>query len=221
MARGLALLLLALSFCWCCTSATLFNRLFSGSSDDHSPLAVETFTPDPTNESQVCGYDHITYPSADDAHANNTGVMHCGPCGACSNHHDIQIYNVTRNTLTNTSFDCALVTAVLGENAGDYCMNKYVGFTTQCNTCWMQDIECNKKDCAWTCLMYKIFGSLVWKPKTPDDLNPCLACDETDCGPAFKQCAGANRRRCGIVSDIDRPDDEICKVVDPWPASIQ
>ena len=42
--------------------------------------------------------------------------------------------------------------------------------------------------------------------------NACLGCDERNCGPAFKSCSGANRRRLGIKSDIVRSDGEICDV---------
>ena len=42
-------------------------------------------------------------------------------------------------------------------------------------------------------------------------LNSCLQCDEDKCGPAFKKCAGANRRRSCIASDIFRDKDTICK----------
>jgi hypothetical protein len=46
-------------------------------------------------------------------------------------------------------------------------------------------------------------------------LNRCTNCDEKRCGPAFVKCAGANRRRSGIVSDIDRDlDQEVCQSVD-------
>ena len=47
------------------------------------------------------------------------------------------------------------------------------------------------------------------------ELNPCLECDETNCGPAFKKCAGANRRRCGISTDINRSDDDMCHIAQP------
>jgi hypothetical protein len=51
-------------------------------------------------------------------------------------------------------------------------------------------------------------------------LNACLKCDEKMCGPAFITCAGANRRRSGIISDIERDVEsdstsvEICEFVD-------
>jgi hypothetical protein len=40
------------------------------------------------------------------------------------------------------------------------------------------------------------------------------------CGTAFIKCAGANRRRAGIPSDIGRVDLQLCTVVDPAPANI-
>ena len=42
-------------------------------------------------------------------------------------------------------------------------------------------------------------------------LNACLQCDEDMCGPAFKKCAGANRRRSCIPSDIMRDITLICE----------
>lgn len=48
-----------------------------------------------------------------------------------------------------------------------------------------------------------------------DRLDPCHACDERFCGHAFVECAGANRRRVGVVSDIERDlDVEVCTKVD-------
>jgi hypothetical protein len=46
----------------------------------------------------------------------------------------------------------------------------------------------------------------------PDQLSTCLKCDEVMCGPAFITCAGANRRRCGITSDITRAAAEVCNL---------
>jgi hypothetical protein len=52
------------------------------------------------------------------------------------------------------------------------------------------------------------------KNQKDGSLNKCLECDENICGPAFVQCAGANRRRQGIRSDIRREDDkELCRLV--------
>ena len=50
------------------------------------------------------------------------------------------------------------------------------------------------------------------------ELNRCTLCDEKRCGIAFVECAGANRRRTAIISDIERDaDSEVCEsVVDQW-----
>jgi hypothetical protein len=46
-------------------------------------------------------------------------------------------------------------------------------------------------------------------------LNRCTYCDEKRCGPEFVTCAGANRRRSGILSDIERDQsNEVCSVVE-------
>jgi hypothetical protein len=41
-------------------------------------------------------------------------------------------------------------------------------------------------------------------------LNDCIRCDEQMCGPEFAQCAGANRRRAGMLTDINRPERLMC-----------
>ena len=50
-------------------------------------------------------------------------------------------------------------------------------------------------------------------------LTKCLECDEKRCGPAFIRCAGANRRRSGIQSDIERNYSHVCKKVDWGPGA--
>ena len=46
-------------------------------------------------------------------------------------------------------------------------------------------------------------------------LNRCTECDEKRCGPAFVKCAGANRRRSGILSEFERDvENEFCTAVD-------
>jgi hypothetical protein len=57
------------------------------------------------------------------------------------------------------------------------------------------------------CLAAKFSGA----PRNLPDgrLNDCLACDEAYCGAMFIECAGANRRRAGITSDIGRPGAQV------------
>jgi len=44
-------------------------------------------------------------------------------------------------------------------------------------------------------------------------LSPCMHCDEVYCSPVFVSSAGANRRMSGTVTDVLRPDDEVCRDV--------
>ncbi|CAM9848493.1 unnamed protein product [Phaeothamnion confervicola] len=142
--------------------------------------------------------------------------MHCGNCGKCSNRDDIDIYERTKDTLTYTTTRCAYAYLVLGRWAAAACMRRSVGFTDSCNECWLDNIECDMRECLWICLKHTLAGSA--NNLEGEELNACLACDEEQCGPVFIQCAGANRRRSGIISDIGRPNEQVCTDVDPWPA---
>ena len=42
-------------------------------------------------------------------------------------------------------------------------------------------------------------------------LNACMQCDEIYCSAYYLQACGANRRTAGVVSDIARPGEHICK----------
>ena len=154
-----------------------------------------------------CGYDHIHYNTIEDAHRNNTKILGCGPCGACSNEHDVNIYWQTKNNLTQVSRICALK-SLISEKWGENCMKEKVGFTDDCNKCWMENIKCDRQNCKWICLWSMIKN----EPYVDENgnLNSCLQCDEDKCGPAFKECAGANRRRSCIASDIMRDEALIC-----------
>lgn len=139
-------------------------------------------------------------------------VLHCGTCGACSNDHDIGVYRRTRDTLTETTTRCALKSLLGGRRAVTECMERNVGLTPECTRCWVDNIFCTKRHCKWSCLLYRL-GIGGRGSEAGGRLGPCLDCDEKMCGPAFISCAGANRRRSGIVSDIDRSDAQVCKRV--------
>lgn len=157
-------------------------------------------------------------------------VLNCGSCGACSNAHDIAIYNATRDTLTDTATSCALW-SFLGRPSVEECNKQRIGFSPACNKCWVNNVMCDQAHCKWTCLKMLLFegrqgqrrGGYVGASEPsaggeeedrsksgglgPDGagrLNDCLLCDERMCGPAFFRCARANRRTSGIISDIGR-----------------
>jgi len=139
-------------------------------------------------------------------------IMHKGPCGKCSNFKDVRVYRETAKTLTETSTRCGLVNLLLGETMAKRCM-KRVGLSTRCVDCWVENMSCTSRACTHICLSHLATSWWQGKPiasgSIAGKLNPCLECDEANCGPAFKLCAGANRRNSGIKSDIPRPETEI------------
>ena len=146
-----------------------------------------------------------TYPTAAAAHEENQVIVHCRECGACSTPRDMEIMSFTRKSLTLDSTMCAFLVFLEGPESVSWCLEKVVGFTRECEQCWTNDVVCSFQNCKYTCIKHKF---IVGEKGTNDDdtgiLNPCLNCDEKICGPAFIQCSGANRRRMGIVSDIER-----------------
>ena len=168
----------------------------------------------PIGDGSVCGEDGEDYASKEEAHAAGMRAINGGSCGECSNPHDIEIYNATRNTLTGSTKRCSFLYLFFGEWAARECM-KSVDFTPGCNECWIENIKCDlNTKCLWICLRSTMNGDERNKPD--GSLNDCLQCDEDVCGPDYVKCAGANRRRSGIVSDIDREGDIIWEG-DDWP----
>jgi len=166
---------------------------------------------------KVCAVDTanyvLTYEGVDDAHAQDGLVIHCGDCGSCSNDVDIGIYEDTKETLTETSTRCAKKAFLGGRGAVYECFTDDVGFTDECNECWTDNVMCDMKKCVFTCVKMLIFGGS--NNNEDGSLNDCLLCDEKRCGPAYIECAGANRRKSGIVSAIGRDDEnEVCGTVD-------
>lgn len=157
----------------------------------------------------VCGQ---TYASATASEKAGVVVLHCGACGACSNQQDADIYVVTAGNLTASVRACALLGP--GPQQGECLLD--IGFTPGCADCYRANIQCDVENCLVPCL------AALSAPSTPTgeevleregslESNPCLACDEAKCGLVFIVCAGANRRRLGILSDIAREEGELCK----------
>lgn len=155
----------------------------------------------------VCGADGVTYASEDAASAAGVAVRHASACGACSNTADVEVMRRTRETLTHDARACGMRYFLIGRGAAARCLAP-VGFTPACTECWLDDMACAITHCTRICL----WSRLIAEPNNVDGrLNDCLQCDETHCGPEFGRCAGANRRRSGIVSDIERPAEQIWK----------
>jgi hypothetical protein len=155
----------------------------------------------------VCGDDGRTYGSEAAARSAGHGVLHASACGACSNSADVDVLRRTRATLTFDARACGLRYFLLGRAAAARCLEP-VGFSPACAACWIDDMACAITHCTTICLWSRISGE---PNNVGGRLNDCLQCDETQCGPEFGRCAGANRRRSGIVSDIDRPAEQVWK----------
>ena len=160
--------------------------------------------------------------------ASSGHVLHCGVCGACSNPHDINIFEQTSQTLTTIMADCTTYGFLAGayqDSSADRimrCLHQRSNLTLPCAKCWTSNALCTKRHCMRTCIRERFFpflpSSLYNDDKWVQDhphLSPCLACDEHFCGPEFLTCAGANRRRVGIVSDLQRHEEvELCDKTD-------
>ena len=134
--------------------------------------------------------------------------VHCGDCGQCSNAGDMKIYRDTKDTLTRTATNCAYRGFVLGHDAVEACFRDKVGFTEGCARCWSDNGACSRSNCKYTCTLSLLVGEE--NNDETGELTSCLLCDERMCGHAFLACAGANRRRAGVATDIKRAETEIC-----------
>lgn len=144
----------------------------------------------------------------------NTLVAHCGDCGKCSTPSDVKIYDETKNTLTDTTTKCAKLGLIGGRRRATKCMQERTGLSEGCIECWVDNILCSIKSCVFTCL-WRQLTSWGDEKSVGGELNDCTRCDELRCGRGFLMCAGANRRRTGIVSDIERDhDQEVCNDAD-------
>ncbi len=155
----------------------------------------------------VCGADGVTYPDVEAVRTHGTTALHAGPCGACSNGPDIAVYRRTAATLTGITENCAFKNVLLGESVGGACLRERSGLSAKCVDCWTENMSCTAVHCLGVCMIAKLRGT----PRNLPDgsLNDCLACDEAYCGGPFIRCAGANRRRAGILSDIARPTPQV------------
>jgi len=184
-----------------------------------------------TSESSAAGIEIETFASVaefraedpyhEEENESSNVVAHCGACGSCSNPNDVLIYDNTRNTLFQDSTKCAKMALIFGRKTATKCMAEAVGFTPGCNDCWVENIMCDLRYCIFTCLWYGLFSQVDGghdSNSSSTALNPCTHCDEMRCGRKFVMCAGANRRRAGMLSDIERDTEkELCRsVTDHW-----
>jgi hypothetical protein len=186
-----------------CYQRTPFKSLFLGSISWH-----ET-SPPPSKllSDQVCAADGRNYHSQETACINETYPLHAGSCGACSNEHDIGIYRATKQTMSVVAYQCMVKYLIGTEKSAFECFQTQ-GLSNNCNQCWIDNMKCSASSCLGKCIWHTMLKNSPWSDHN-STLNPCIQCDEELCGPAFVKCAGANRRRAGIVSDISRPQSDV------------
>jgi len=167
--------------------------------------------PPPSNSvtAHVCAADGQSYPSQHSACLNDTFPLHGGHCGACSNEADINVYRKTNQTMSVLAYQCMVKYLLFGTEEDALACFQTSGLSNNCNQCWIDNMKCSASSCLMKCVWHNVLQKVPWSDQN-QKLNPCIQCDEELCGPAFVTCAGANRRRAGIVSDISRP------TVDVW-----
>jgi hypothetical protein len=128
------------------------------------------------------------------------------------------------------------VTAAM-RKASDACLQAMdPPFTSDCQSCWTDNIVCDINVCLDECqdllgLMPSLdkpfeeialaFNDPSSNPELNEAIVACYTCDEVECGPAFKECSGANRRRIGqpdeLLVDVQGTDG-VCQTANSWPA---
>jgi hypothetical protein len=175
---------------------------------------IEIKTSDSVMDAHEWGHSAPT--DGNETNSTRTVIAHCGDCGACSNPHDVRIYDETKNTLFTDTADCAIYGVVRGKEKVRECLAGKVDLTAPCAECWVENVMCDIHSCVFTCFFHALFNKGLTSRGETEELNDCTQCDETRCGAAFIACAGANRRRTGILSDIERDHTtEVCHKVDP------
>jgi hypothetical protein len=147
--------------------------------------------------------------------AEQREIIHCGKCAECSHLDQTIVLSNTRKwityvmTKTSTKFAAPWGhknVTLLEQDLYDLAVNFSLPLgnddrSKSCMRCWSDNIMCDAAQCVSKCWT-KFFD--------PTPTEECLKCDERTCGPEFIKCAGANRRSSGIISDISRPDAQVC-----------
>ncbi len=211
--------------CWRCAAAAaallalIIGTLLAGRAVELHAVARAPSTDELYFSDWVCARDKEGHERSVSNHSllstsgDTLSVVHCAKCGACSSETDMAIYKATRLNITQTAASVALGVFLGGEQAVHDGFRDRLGFTDACNDCWTADVLCSQSHCKFTCLVQMLVGGGLSEMASSDidgSLNDCIRCDERMCGPDFARCAGNNRRRAGIHSDIHRPTEQLC-----------
>jgi hypothetical protein len=172
-------------------------------------------------KAEVCGvkflddedlkYHLKTFSSSEDALDAGYTITHQNHCGACSSLHDLAIYLEKRN-MVNDGRKCAKKLTFIGSKK---CHIKRIGLSEYCSEAWAYNAIATRNRCFGTCVKEYGLWNLI-RGKFPDTyinpdgtLKPCILCDELKSGGGYAYAAGRTRRSSGIVSAIDRGDEEV------------
>lgn len=139
-------------------------------------------------------------------------LTHFQPCGACSSLQDLAVYGEL--DLTVMAKTCSKRFSLTEKKA---CMQQ-IGFTEPCAEAWAYNAQQTAQSCPLVCIAtYGLLPLLKGEENVPPvdadgNLNPCILCDEMMSGPGFQYSAGRIRRNSGILSEIDRPEDQVYAV---------
>jgi hypothetical protein len=174
------------------------------------------------NEGPVCAFDNrgvasniTTFENKEAAHHEGFLVLHCGACGACSSWENLIVEYTTRDNMAALANKCAMKGLLGGIEGITKCIERPpIAFTGQCAVCWAEDIVCTKQHCSFIFLQSQITNNVANFAVGPDEITSA-SCEEAHCEVgAFVPCSGATRRRMNIVSEIPRPVEEQCRIVD-------
>ena len=146
-----------------------------------------------------------TYRTVEAAIEADETIVHCKDCGACSTPQDMEIMAFARPGPPKDNTHCSFLEFLVGQDTVSWCRNNVVSksFTKECQQCYTNHVLCSFRKCKYTCIQQTFWGiDKQTHDKTGPAVHSCWKCEETMCGPDFRQCSGANRQRMGIVSDI-------------------
>jgi hypothetical protein len=197
----------------------LIRALLENNHAEKAPDTTPNFILDP-----VCAFNPSdnsqameTFDNAGQAHEAGFTIAHCGPCANCSNLPDIQTYVETRETIADSAKECSLVVIFGTYSDLVQCLEDRINFSSECTTCWADNMINTGKECKFSCLSTLLTGFLASNNVAGSGeqvrLNHCFECDEKMSGTAFVTCSGVARRRLGIESAIERNPDQLCKTV--------
>ena len=144
------------------------------------------------------------------------GVINCGQCGRCSTLQNVNaMHEKAKSSLSLTKrASFAAIGYILGGKRMHQTLfrSSFIGFDEACSAGWYEATRCNLASCSEYCL----FGwenplSTDSASGTDKKLNACMECDEVHCSAYYLQACGANRRTAGVVTDIMRPEEDVCE----------